>query len=55
MKCLGATFFTSDYVPRTIKLLNLNHALENLRTLDDFNITNFLSDRVIKCSTKGTS
>ena len=26
-------------------MLNFNHALENLHTMDDFNFTNFLSDR----------
>ena len=54
-KCLRTTFSTSDYVLRTIKLLNVNHALENLRTLDDFNFTNFPSDGVMKCSPNGTS
>ena len=29
----------------TITMLNFNHALENLHTMDDFNFTNFLSDR----------
>ena len=33
-------------------MLNFNRALENLRTMDDFNFTNFLSDREIGCSTQ---
>ena len=28
-------------------MLNFNHALENLRTMDDFNFTNFLSDGML--------
>ena len=39
----------------TITLLKYNHALENLHTMDDFNFTNFFSDRVIGCSTKDAS
>ena len=35
----------------TITMLNFNRALENLRTMDDFNFNNFLSDREIGCST----
>ena len=35
----------------TIKILSFNRALENLRALDDFNFANFLSDRVMGCST----
>ena len=34
----------------TITILNYNHALENLRTMNDFNFTNFFSDRVMGCS-----
>ena len=30
-------------------------ALEDLGTMDDFNFTNFLSDRVMGCTTKGDS
>ena len=39
----------------TIIILNYNHALENLRTMNDFNFTNFFSDRVMGCSTEGAS
>ena len=39
----------------TITILNYNHALENLRTMNDFNFTNFVSDRVMGCSTEGAS
>ena len=38
-----------------ITMLNLNHTLENLRTIYDFNFTNFLSDRVMGCSAEGAS
>ena len=36
-------------------MLNFNRALENLRTMDDFNFTNFLSDREIGYSTQSVS
>ena len=36
-------------------MLNFGRALENLRTMDDFNFTNFLSDREMGCSTEGAS
>ena len=39
----------------TITILNYNHALENLGTMNDFDFTNFFSDRVMECSTEGTS
>ena len=39
----------------TITVLNYNCALENLRTMNDFNFTNFFSDRVMGCSTEGAS
>ena len=39
----------------TITMLNFNRALENLGTMDDFYFTNFLSDRVMGCSTEGAS
>ena len=39
----------------TITILNYNHTFENLRTMDDFNFTNFFSDRVMGCSTEGAS
>ena len=42
-------------VHSTITMLNFNHALENLRNMDDFNFTNFLSDREMGCSTEGAS
>ena len=38
-----------------ITILNYNHALENLRTINDFNLTNFFGDRVMGCSTEGAS
>ena len=40
---------------RTITIINFNCALENLRTMDDFNFANFLIDRVMECFTKGAS
>ena len=39
----------------TIRMLNFNYALENLRTMGDFNFTNFLSDREMGCFTEGAS
>ena len=42
-------------VPQKVLLLNFNRALENFRTMDDFNFTNFLSDRGMGCSTEGAS
>ena len=36
----------------TSELLTNNRALENLRAMDDFYSTNFLSHKVIGCSTK---
>ena len=36
-------------------MLNFNLALENLRTMNDFNFTNFLSDREMGFSTEGAS
>ena len=45
----------SAFVLWTITILNYNHALENFRTMNDFNFTNFFSDRVMGCSTEGTS
>ena len=36
-------------------MLNFKHALENLRTMDDFSFTNFLSDRKMGCSTEGAN
>ena len=39
----------------TITILNSNRALENLRTMDDFNFTNFFSNRVMACSPKAAS
>ena len=39
----------------TITILNYNHALENLGTMNDFDFTIFFSDRVMECSTEGTS
>ena len=39
----------------TIKILNANRALENLRTMNDFNFTNFFSKRMMACSAKGAS
>ena len=36
-------------------MLDFNRALENLRTMDDVNFTNFLSDREMGCSTEGPS
>ena len=37
------------------QLLNYNHALENLRTMNDFSFNNFFSDRVMGGSTEGNS
>ena len=34
-------------VLRTIRILNFNRFLENMRTMDDLNFANFLSDRVM--------
>ena len=39
----------------TITILNYNHALENLSTMNDFSFTKFFSDRVMGCSTEGAS
>ena len=39
----------------TITILNPSRALENLRSMNDFNFTNFFSNRVIACSAKGAS
>ena len=39
----------------TITIINFNRALESLRTKDDFNFTNFLINRLMRCSTKGAS
>ena len=39
----------------TITIINLNHVFENLYTMDDFNFTNFFIDRLMGCSTKGSS
>ena len=39
----------------TITILNYNYALENLRTMNDFNFANFFSDRVMGSSTSGAS
>ena len=39
----------------TISVLLCNRALESLRTKDDFNFTNFLINRLMRCSTKGAS
>ena len=39
----------------TITIINFNPALESLLTKDDFNFTNFLIIRVMRCSTKGDS
>ena len=36
-------------------VLDFNRALENLRTMDDFNFTYFLSDREMGCSTEGAN
>ena len=36
-----------------ITILNFNRALENLRTINNFNFTNIFSDRVMGCSTEG--
>ena len=39
----------------TITIINFNPVLESLLTKDDFNFTNFLINRVMRCSTKGDS
>ena len=39
----------------TIAVINFNYALESLRTKGNFNFTNFLINRVMKCYTKGAS
>ena len=39
----------------TITIWNSNRALENLRTMNDFNFTHFFSERVVAWSTKGAS
>ena len=39
----------------TITIINFHLALKNMHTMDDFNFTNFLIDRVMGCSTKGAS
>ena len=39
----------------TITVLNSNRALDNLGTINDFNFTNFFSNKVMACSAKGTS
>ena len=36
-------------------MLSFNRALENLRTMDDFSFTNFLTDREMGCSRKAVS
>ena len=38
-----------------ITIINFNRALKNMYTMDDFNFTSFLIDRVMACSTKGAS
>ena len=38
-----------------ITIINFNGALEILRTKDNFDFTNFLNNRVMRCSTKGAS
>ena len=38
----------------TITILNYNHALENLRTMNDFYFTKFVSDRMMGRSTEGS-
>ena len=38
-----------------ITIINFNRALESLCTKDDFSFTNFLINRVMRCSTKGAS
>ena len=38
-----------------IKILNYNHALENLRIMNDLNFANFFNDRVMECSKEGAS
>ena len=39
----------------TITILNSNRALENLRAMNDFSVTNFFSNSVMACSAKGAS
>ena len=36
-------------------MLNFKHALENLRTMDDYSFTNFIRDREMGCSTEGAN
>ena len=47
--CKKSFFYRTPQVTATvlwpITILNYNHALENLRTINDFNFTNFFSDR----------
>ena len=38
-----------------ITLINFHRAMKNLYTMDDFNFTNFLIDRVMGCSKKSAS
>ena len=39
----------------TITILNSSRALKNLRSMNDFSFTNFISNRVMACSAKGAS
>ena len=51
--CKYCTTFQNIFIEHLLGLLlyfgqlNFNHSLENLRTMDDINFTNFHSDRVI--------
>ena len=55
----GSFFYRTPLVTTlalwTITILNPCSALENLRSMNDFNFTNFFSNRVMACSAKGAS
>ena len=47
--------YTISVLLWTITTINFHRALKNLYSIDDFNFTNFLIDRVMGCSIKGAS
>ena len=53
--CTICIVWTISVLLWTITIINFNRALESLRTKEDFKFTNFLTNRVMRCSTKDAS
>ena len=53
--CTMCIVWTISVLLWTITIINFNRALESLRTKEDFKFTNFLTNRVMRCSTKDAS